>query len=149
MSFPVVALPARQGLCCALALRWGATFVARSFSGDKKQLSAILKAAIAHNGLSLIDVISKSGGSGGSEDVGCVGQPRQRASTTPAATKATAKAPVRSRQTFFDEPRICSLARRRSSARRLLRFIGLGRTKGTCSIPRSLVKSSISRPHSA
>jgi 2-oxoglutarate/2-oxoacid ferredoxin oxidoreductase subunit beta len=44
--------------CCALALRWGATFVARSFSGDKKQLTAILKAAIAHNGLSLIDVIS-------------------------------------------------------------------------------------------
>jgi len=24
--------------CCALALKWGATFVARSFSGDKKQL---------------------------------------------------------------------------------------------------------------
>ena len=44
--------------CCALALRWGATFVARSFSGDKKQLSAILKTAIAHNGLSVIDVIS-------------------------------------------------------------------------------------------
>src|SRR6266403_3464225 len=44
--------------CCALALKWGATFVARSFSGDKRQLSAILKAAIAHNGLSLIDVIS-------------------------------------------------------------------------------------------
>jgi len=44
--------------CCALALRCGATFVARSFSGDKKQLQAILKAAIAHNGLSVIDVIS-------------------------------------------------------------------------------------------
>jgi 2-oxoglutarate ferredoxin oxidoreductase subunit beta len=44
--------------CCALALRWGATFVARSFSGDKKQLQAILKTAIAHNGLSIIDVIS-------------------------------------------------------------------------------------------
>jgi 2-oxoglutarate ferredoxin oxidoreductase subunit beta len=44
--------------CCALALRWGATFVARSFSGDKKQLSAILKAAIAHRGLAVIDVIS-------------------------------------------------------------------------------------------
>ena len=44
--------------CCALALRWGATFVARSFSGDKKQLQAILKTAIAHNGLSVIDVIS-------------------------------------------------------------------------------------------
>src|SRR5581483_10253369 len=44
--------------CCALALQWGATFVARSFSGDKKQLQAILKAAIVHNGLSVIDVIS-------------------------------------------------------------------------------------------
>ena len=44
--------------CCALALKWGATFVARSFSGDKRQLQAILKTAIAHRGLSLIDVIS-------------------------------------------------------------------------------------------
>jgi 2-oxoglutarate ferredoxin oxidoreductase subunit beta len=44
--------------CCAMALRWGATFVARSFSGDKKQLQAILKTAIAHRGLSVIDVIS-------------------------------------------------------------------------------------------
>ncbi|HTR36483.1 MAG TPA: 2-oxoacid:ferredoxin oxidoreductase subunit beta [Bryobacteraceae bacterium] len=44
--------------CCALALQCGATFVARTFSGDKKQLTAILKAAIAHNGLSVIDVIS-------------------------------------------------------------------------------------------
>src|SRR5208337_5490883 len=44
--------------CCALALKWGATFVARSFSGDKRQLTAILKTAIAHKGLSLIDVVS-------------------------------------------------------------------------------------------
>ena len=44
--------------CCALALKWGATFVARSFSGDKRQLQAILKTAIAHHGLSVIDVIS-------------------------------------------------------------------------------------------
>jgi 2-oxoglutarate ferredoxin oxidoreductase subunit beta len=44
--------------CCALALKWGATFVARSFSGDKKQLQAMLKAAIAHHGLALIDVVS-------------------------------------------------------------------------------------------
>lgn len=44
--------------CCALALKWGATLVARSFSGDKKQLQTILKAAIAHKGLSVIDVIS-------------------------------------------------------------------------------------------
>jgi 2-oxoglutarate ferredoxin oxidoreductase subunit beta len=44
--------------CCALALKWGATFVARSFSGDKKQLQAIIKTAIAHKGLSLIDVVS-------------------------------------------------------------------------------------------
>src|SRR5881296_3890928 len=44
--------------CCALAIRWGATFVARSFSGDKKQLQTVLKAAIAHRGLAVIDVIS-------------------------------------------------------------------------------------------
>jgi len=44
--------------CCALALKWGATFVARSFSGDKKQLQALIKSAISHNGLSVIDVVS-------------------------------------------------------------------------------------------
>jgi 2-oxoglutarate ferredoxin oxidoreductase subunit beta len=43
---------------CALAIEMGATFVGRSFSGDKKQLSAMLKAAIAHKGLVLLDVIS-------------------------------------------------------------------------------------------
>ncbi len=41
-----------------LALSIGATFVARSFSGDKEQLVPILKAALAHRGLSLLDVIS-------------------------------------------------------------------------------------------
>jgi 2-oxoglutarate ferredoxin oxidoreductase subunit beta len=43
---------------CALAIELGASFVARSFSGDKKQLLAILKAAIAHRGTCMIDVIS-------------------------------------------------------------------------------------------
>jgi 2-oxoglutarate ferredoxin oxidoreductase subunit beta len=43
---------------CALAIELGATFVARSFSGDKKQLLSILKAAIAHKGTCMIDVIS-------------------------------------------------------------------------------------------
>ncbi len=43
---------------CALAIELGASFVARSFSGDKKQLSSVLKAAIAHRGTSMIDVIS-------------------------------------------------------------------------------------------
>src|SRR6187399_3579030 len=43
---------------CALAIELGASFVARSFSGDKKQLSAVLKTAIAHRGTSMIDVIS-------------------------------------------------------------------------------------------
>jgi 2-oxoglutarate/2-oxoacid ferredoxin oxidoreductase subunit beta len=41
-----------------LALTLGATFVARSFSGDKEQLVPILKAAVEHRGLALIDVIS-------------------------------------------------------------------------------------------
>jgi len=44
--------------CCLEAIQLGATLVARSFSGDKRQLQAILKAAIAHQGLSVIDVIS-------------------------------------------------------------------------------------------
>jgi 2-oxoglutarate ferredoxin oxidoreductase subunit beta len=43
---------------CALAIELGASFVARSFSGDKKQLQSILKAAIAHRGTCMIDVIS-------------------------------------------------------------------------------------------
>ncbi len=44
--------------CCLLGIELGATLVARSFSGDKRQLQAILKAALAHRGLSVIDVIS-------------------------------------------------------------------------------------------
>src|SRR5271166_948658 len=43
---------------CALAIQMGATFVGRSFSGDKKQLSTMLKAALSHQGTVLLDVIS-------------------------------------------------------------------------------------------
>jgi 2-oxoglutarate ferredoxin oxidoreductase subunit beta len=43
---------------CALAINLGCTFVARSFSGSKKQLNALLKAAMSHKGFALIDVIS-------------------------------------------------------------------------------------------
>ncbi len=43
---------------CALAIELGASFVGRSFSGDKKQLSAMLKAAIAHRGTAMLDVVS-------------------------------------------------------------------------------------------
>ena len=43
---------------CLLALSLGATFVARSFSGDKAQLVPILKAGIAHRGFAFVDVIS-------------------------------------------------------------------------------------------
>ena len=42
----------------AMALQLGATFVARSFSGDKAQLVPIIKAAIAHRGAAFLDVIS-------------------------------------------------------------------------------------------
>jgi len=42
----------------ALALQLGATFVARSFSGDKAQLVPLIEGAIAHQGAALIDVIS-------------------------------------------------------------------------------------------
>ena len=43
---------------CSLAIQLGATFVGRSFSGDKKQLLTMLKAAIAHHGTVVLDVIS-------------------------------------------------------------------------------------------
>jgi 2-oxoglutarate ferredoxin oxidoreductase subunit beta len=43
---------------CELAISLGATFVGRSFSGDKRQLHAMLKAAIAHRGTVMLDVIS-------------------------------------------------------------------------------------------
>ena len=43
---------------CMLAVQLGASFVARSFSGDKKQLLSILKASLAHRGTAMIDVIS-------------------------------------------------------------------------------------------
>jgi 2-oxoglutarate/2-oxoacid ferredoxin oxidoreductase subunit beta len=43
---------------CAMAIELGATFVAQSFSGDKAQLTPLIKAALAHSGFSLINVIS-------------------------------------------------------------------------------------------
>jgi 2-oxoglutarate ferredoxin oxidoreductase subunit beta len=43
---------------CLLALTLGATFVARSFSGDKAQLVPIIKAGLAHRGFAFVDVIS-------------------------------------------------------------------------------------------
>ena len=43
---------------CILAIQLGATMVGRSFSGDKKQLHSMLKAAIAHKGTVMLDVVS-------------------------------------------------------------------------------------------
>jgi len=41
-----------------LAIELGATFVGQSFSGDKEQLTPLLKAAMKHNGFALLNVIS-------------------------------------------------------------------------------------------
>jgi 2-oxoglutarate ferredoxin oxidoreductase subunit beta len=43
---------------CEMAIQLGAGFVARGFSGDKKQLVPMLKAAIAHKGMAFVDVLS-------------------------------------------------------------------------------------------
>ena len=43
---------------CGLAIELGATFVARSFSGDGKQLIPLLQAAFSHRGIAVLDVIS-------------------------------------------------------------------------------------------
>ncbi|MBL4645543.1 MAG: 2-oxoacid:ferredoxin oxidoreductase subunit beta [Rhizobiales bacterium] len=42
----------------SLALLQGASFVGRSFSGDKEQLEPLIRAAMAHNGFAFIDVVS-------------------------------------------------------------------------------------------
>ncbi len=43
---------------CKMAINLGCGFVARSFSGSKKQLTALLRAALSHKGMAVIDVIS-------------------------------------------------------------------------------------------
>ncbi|MHB8507589.1 MAG: 2-oxoacid:ferredoxin oxidoreductase subunit beta [Candidatus Dormibacteria bacterium] len=43
---------------CGLAIELGCSFVARSFSGDGKQVVPLLKAALAHQGTAMIDIIS-------------------------------------------------------------------------------------------
>ena len=43
---------------CKMAINLGCGFVARSFSGAKKQLTALIKAAMSHKGMAVIDVIS-------------------------------------------------------------------------------------------
>jgi 2-oxoglutarate/2-oxoacid ferredoxin oxidoreductase subunit beta len=43
---------------CLEAIVGGATFVARSFSGDSKQVQTLLKAAMAHRGTAVLDIIS-------------------------------------------------------------------------------------------
>ncbi|MFQ5791624.1 MAG: 2-oxoacid:ferredoxin oxidoreductase subunit beta [Acidobacteriota bacterium] len=43
---------------CAMAVELGATYVARSFAGDPKQLGPLLKGAFAHGGTAVLDIIS-------------------------------------------------------------------------------------------
>ena len=43
---------------CAMAINLGCSFVARSFSGSKKQLTALMRAAMSHRGMAVIDIIS-------------------------------------------------------------------------------------------
>jgi len=43
---------------CMEALVANATFVARSFAGDPKQVKELIKSAIGHNGIAVIDIIS-------------------------------------------------------------------------------------------
>ena len=43
---------------CAMALNLGCSFVARSFSGSRKQLNALIRAGMSHRGMAVIDVIS-------------------------------------------------------------------------------------------
>jgi len=44
--------------CCALAIQMGCEYVARTFSGDFKQLGPLIKGALSHTGTALIDIVS-------------------------------------------------------------------------------------------
>jgi 2-oxoglutarate/2-oxoacid ferredoxin oxidoreductase subunit beta len=44
--------------CCVLAIELGCGYVARSFAGDPKQLSALIKGALGHKGMAFLDVLS-------------------------------------------------------------------------------------------
>jgi len=44
--------------CCAMAIEMGCDYVARSFSGDVRQLVPLLKGALAHPGFALVDIVS-------------------------------------------------------------------------------------------
>ena len=59
-SLPKKGLPNQQEPIdpISTALSLGATYIARSFSGDKEQLVPAIKGAIMHSGFSLVDVIS-------------------------------------------------------------------------------------------
>lgn len=59
-SMPKKGLPNQQEPIdpVSTALSLGATYIARSFSGDKEQLVPLLKGALLHSGFSLVDIIS-------------------------------------------------------------------------------------------
>ena len=59
-SLPKKGLPNQQEPIdpVSTALSLGATYIARSFSGDKEQLVPLIKGAIVHSGFSLVDIIS-------------------------------------------------------------------------------------------
>ena len=59
-SLPKKGLPNTQEPIdpASTALSLGATYIARSFSGDKEQLVPLLKGAIAHRGFALVDIVS-------------------------------------------------------------------------------------------
>jgi 2-oxoglutarate ferredoxin oxidoreductase subunit beta len=59
-SLPKKGLPNQQEPIdpVSTALSLGATYIARSFSGDKEQLVPLIKGAIQHTGFSLVDIIS-------------------------------------------------------------------------------------------
>jgi 2-oxoglutarate ferredoxin oxidoreductase subunit beta len=43
---------------CELAIVLGATYIGRSFSGDRKQLAPLIQGALAHKGTAILDVLS-------------------------------------------------------------------------------------------
>src|SRR5260221_79285 len=113
----------------ALALQMGASYVARSFSGDKEQLVPLLKGALRHRGAALVDVISPCGA--------------LRRRTPPAGARAPAAAraprrcaPDRARRARRLRPRPASPGRRPTDRRSCCGRRCGGRSRGARPAPR-------------
>ena len=78
------------------ALVGNATFVARSFAGDPKQVKELIKAALSHNGIAVLDIISPCVTFNNKDDAGALLLPGARSTKWPCTSCPTCRRRKRS-----------------------------------------------------